>query len=303
MRPSPHSLLFRSLPVALVAAALIAPARTAESQSQPLLVNTEWVAERLRDPSLVLLHVGRKAEYDRAHLPGARHIELGDISVSREGRDLELPPIAELQRTLQGLGITNASTIVVYYGEDWVSPATRVVFTLDWAGLGARTSLLDGGMRKWTREQRPVTREAPAITPGPLRLSPNAALVVGADFIQKMPRSSGFTLIDARAPVFYDGPSQGHHRAGHVPGAMNVPFTTLVDDALLVRDRDALAAEFAKVGVRRGDTIVAYCHIGQQATAILFAARLLGHPVKLYDGSFEDWSARTELPVEGGRTR
>lgn len=291
----------------VVVAALVGAAAEARAQSQPLVVSTEWVAERLRDPDLVLLHVGSKSEYDAGHLPGARLISLQDIATGTghgaSGLSLELPPIESLQRTLQELGITNSSTIVVYYGDDWVSPATRVVFTLDWAGLGARTSLLDGGMRQWKREQRPLSRQAPQVRRGTLRLTPNPALVADAAVAQRAARAKGFVLIDARAPVFYSGPAHGTQRAGHIPGAKNVPFTTLVDEGLMVRDRQALAAEFAKAGVQPGDTIVAYCHIGQQATSILLAARLLGHPVKLYDGSFDEWSSRRDLPVEGGRSR
>jgi thiosulfate/3-mercaptopyruvate sulfurtransferase len=88
------------------------------------------------------------------------------------------------------------------------------------------------------------------------------------------------------------------HRTGHVAGAKSVPFTGIADDENVFRSQTDLAALFAKAGVKAGDTVVAYCHIGQQATGTIFAARLLGYPVKLYDGSFEDWSARADFPVE-----
>jgi thiosulfate/3-mercaptopyruvate sulfurtransferase len=88
------------------------------------------------------------------------------------------------------------------------------------------------------------------------------------------------------------------HRTGHIAGAKSVPFTGIADDENVFRSQSDLAALFAKAGVKPGDTVVGYCHIGQQATGTLFAARLLGYPVKLYDGSFEDWSAHADLPVE-----
>ena len=85
---------------------------------------------------------------------------------------------------------------------------------------------------------------------------------------------------------------------GHIAGAHSVPSTSVTDDQLKVRSAEELAAIFAKAGVQPDDTVIAYCHIGQQATVVLFAARTLGHPVLLYDGSFEDWSRHPNYPVE-----
>jgi thiosulfate/3-mercaptopyruvate sulfurtransferase len=146
-----------------------------------------------------------------------------------------------------------------------------------------------------------VTAEVPAIRRGrlaPLRTRP---IVVTAEWVRDHARDPGNRLIDARAPIFYDGPPHGDHRAGHIPGARNLPFSEVANDSLLFRRGAEMRAFFDAAGVQPGDTVVAYCHIGQQATAVLFAARTLGHPVRLYDGSFEDWSRRAELPVEGGR--
>ena len=97
--------------------------------------------------------------------------------------------------------------------------------------------------------------------------------------------------------MFYTGVEPTFNKSGHIPGAVNIPFTDITDTEMMI-DRDRLAAVFARAGVRAGDTIVAYCHIGQQATAVIFAARLLGHPVVLYDGAFQDWASANRGPVE-----
>ena len=99
--------------------------------------------------------------------------------------------------------------------------------------------------------------------------------------------------------MWYDGVEFGpRSRKGHIAGAKSLPFSEVTDDNGRLKSADQLTSLFTKAGVGPKDTVVAYCHIGQQATAVLFAARTLGHPVLLYDGSFQDWAGRPELPVE-----
>ena len=301
---SPHRFV---VPCTLAALALAATLTDASAQSArptraDLTVTTAWLADHLKDPDLVLLHVGDKAEYPAAHIPGARFVELRDISVSSPDREkglvLELPTPDSLRTQLAALGISDNSRIVVYYGNDWVSPSTRVMFTLDHAGFGSRSALLDGGMNQWKAENRPVTSEIPPPRTGQLSALKTRPLVVDAAFVQSHVNAPGYRVLDARSKVFYDGIEMGSSRKGHVAGARSLPFTETTDDKLHLKSAAELTALFASAGVAPGDTVVAYCHIGQQATAVLFAARTLGHPVLLYDGSFQDWGRRSELPVE-----
>ena len=146
--------------LAALAACLVAlHADAAQSPRDALVRPVSWLAGHLNDPNLVLLHVGDRGEYDAAHLPGARHISMDDLSVSdHSGVGLHLEMLAPdvLRQHLQSFGISNASQIVVYYGKDWISPATRVIFTLDYAGLGDHTALLDGGQEAWVRDGHPA---------------------------------------------------------------------------------------------------------------------------------------------------
>lgn len=290
----------------LFIATFVVSSAAASSLRESLLVTPSWLAEHRRDPNLVLLHVGDKAGYEERHIPGARLVALSDISLSdRSGKGLmlEMPAAEDLRERLQKLGISDGSRVVVYYGKDWVSPSTRVLFTLDYAGLGARSALLDGGMDAWIAAGGAVTADVPAPREGklaPLKLKP---LVVDAKYVREHLGKPGVAVIDARTPVFYDGvesggPDESPHRTGHIAGARSVPFSELTDEALEVRSAEELRAVFARAGVEAGDTIVGYCHIGQQATATLFAARMLGHRVLLYDGSFEDWSRQPDAAVE-----
>jgi len=279
------------------------------AQRDQMLVNTTWLAQHLHDPNLVLLHVGSDGEYKGMHIPGARFVDLDDISVSEHtqgGLMLEMPSAESLRERLQKLGISNNSRVVVYFGSDWVSPSTRVIFTLDYAGLGAQTSLLDGGMSAWVRAGNKVTDQVPPARVGtlaPLKIKP---IVVNAAYVQQHIGKSGVSIVDGRDASFYDGVQHGNthgaeQRSGHIASAKSVPFTEVAYDNLLLKSPNELAALFTKAGVQPGDTIVGYCHVGQQATAMLFAARSLGHPVLLYDGSFQEWSRLTpadSYPVE-----
>jgi len=291
--------------------ALLPGSSEAASDRDRLVVSTDWLAEHLHDPGLVLLHVGDPEGFAAGHIPGARFAKLQEISAGPAGPGtfdelrLEMLPAETLRERLEGLGISSDSRIVVYFGKDWVSPSTRVLFTLDYAGLGERVSWLDGGQPAWERAGKPLSREEGAATRG--KLSPLSLhdRIVDAAFVAKHLASPGFAILDARDPDFYNGVEVGGskerpHRAGHIAGARSVPFDRTTTDDLRLRSAEELEALFASAGVRPEETLIVYCHIGQQATAVLFAARTLGRDVRLYDGSFEEWSRlpAAEAPVE-----
>lgn len=296
---------FRFLSAAAVAAFVVSAgaAAFAATPREALVVSTAWLAEHLKDPNLVLLHVGEKGEYDARHIPGARYVTPRDLAQepSPGALSLEMLPPEPLRERLQALGISDDSVVVVYYGKDWVSPSTRVIFTLDFAGLD-HVALLDGGMEAWMRDGHTVSDAVPEGRTGSLKPLAVRSTIVDADFVRSHVGKDGYAVVDARDPAFYDGAKTGGsaekpHKTGHVAGAINVPFSTLTGDDLKVKSADEFAAAFTKAGVKPDDTVIAYCHIGQQATAAIFAARLAGHKVLLYDGSFEDWSRR-DYPVE-----
>ncbi len=285
---------------------LIAASALIASPRQSLVVSADWLKQHISDPDLVLLHVGEKAGYEAGHIPGARLASMADVSVSDHGEKglmLEMPPAEDLRHKLEALGISDKSRVIVYYGKDWVSPSTRIIFTLDYAGLGARSSLLDGGQDAWTRAGGTVTKDVPAAKTGtlaPLKIRP---IVVDAVTVKSRIGAPGYAIVDGRDAVFYDGVETPSHnnekqRTGHIHGAFSIPYTSITDDQLLLKSPEELAALFAKAGVKPNDTVIGYCHIGQQTTAMLFAARTLGHPVLLYDGSFQDWSRHTDYPVD-----
>lgn len=283
----------------LTALAVASPALAAGPRDK-LVVEPAWLAKHLGDKDLVILQVGDKPSYDAGHIPGARLVAITDFAAPpvADGLTLELPDAAVLHEKLLSLGVTDKSTIVVTYGKDVIQSATRVVFTLDDAGLGARTVLLDGGLNAWVKAGQKTTTDVPAAaTPGKLAALTFKAMIVDADFVKSHINTPGYSIVDARAPEFYSGARAGGstakpQKAGHIASAKSVPFSAVTDKDLTLLSGDELAAKFKAAGVKPGDTVVAYCHVGQQATAALFAARTLGFNVLLYDGSFEDWSKK-----------
>jgi thiosulfate/3-mercaptopyruvate sulfurtransferase len=294
------------IPGVVAAILLTLPVSVARGQTPavPLLVDAEWLSQHLNDRDLVVLQAESDKEYRTEHIPGARLIREEELARPHNHSNLkdmmlELPEPDVLRTKVASLGVSDSSRIVVYFGADGsVQSATRIIFTLDYLGLGGRTSLLNGGLAAWKRAGKPVTETVAPVTSG--TLSPRAPQNVVADaaFVSSLPSRPGYRLVDARAGVFYKGvePTMSG-KAGHIPGAINIPFTEITDTNVMI-DRDRVAGVFERAGVKPTDTIVAYCHVGQQATAVLFAARLLGHPVMLYDGSFQDWAVNNRGPVE-----
>jgi thiosulfate/3-mercaptopyruvate sulfurtransferase len=129
-------------------------------------------------------------------------------------------------------------------------------------------------------------------------------LIVDAEFVKANLATSGMAIVDGRNTGFYNGTQTGGgpgapHKTGHIKGAHSIPFNETVDEANRLKPAAELQRLFTEAGVEPGDTVVAYCHIGQQATQVILAARSLGYKVLLYDGSFEEWS-RKDYPVETG---
>ncbi len=269
---------------------------------QSLLVTTDWLAARLDDPSLVVLHVGRdSSRYLESHVPGARFLPISTIVVERDGLPNEIPDTDDLVSVFEAHGVGDNSQVVLYgdYRGLW---AARVFFTLDYLGLGDRTALLDGGLEVWRSEGRAVSREHPAAVRASFTARPRTELVVDAAWIEQRRDRSTIALVDARPEEQYrgDDPGSGIARAGHIPGAVSLFWETALEsnDRPVLRDAEALRAMFRAQGIEPGDTVVTYCRSGVQASHAYFVARLLGYPLKLYDGSFIDWSNHTTYPVE-----
>jgi thiosulfate/3-mercaptopyruvate sulfurtransferase len=290
-----------------VLASLILVASTSLASGADMLVTPSWLAEHRGEKNLVLLHVGVPADFEKEHIPGALPVNPQDLAIPRvEGAlVLQLLPPDQLRAKLEGLGIGDDSRVVVYFGKDFVSGTTRVYFSLEAAGLGESTSILDGGMPAWKAAGGTVVASSGDPTsaiqrkPGKITAKSRPELVVDLDFVKANLTSSGIAIVDSRNTKFFDGTDPGSMpRAGHIPGARSLPFETLVTEDNRMKSPAETAKVLEAAGIKPGDTVVSYCHIGQQATVVYFAAKRLGYKALLYDGSWDEWSRKSELPVE-----
>lgn len=265
-----------------------------------MVVSTGWLASHLHDSNLVILAVGDMKDYDEGHIPGALWVEyMATHLMESHGLSLEMPPMSQLVEVFGKLGVSNDSHIVLYHNKDWDAHAARIYVTLDAMGLGRQSSILDGGMPAWRAESRPTETQTRSVTPGTITPCPQNDVITDLGYVSANLHHPGVTIIDARLSKYYTGETQpGDQRRGHIPGATNIPYTSVVDDKGKLLSTAALQAIYRNAGAKPGDRIVAYCHVGQQASTIYFIARYLGLDARLYDGSWEDWSAHKNLPAE-----
>lgn len=269
----------------------------------PLLVNVEWLAAHVQDRDVVVLAVEPKDDYTAKHIPGARFITMDDVSRPMDHSNpkelmLELPAPDKLRAAVAGFGISDNSRIIVTYGSALsFTAATRVIFALDSIGLGGQTSLLNGGTPAWSSAGKSLTATIPTFKPGKLTARPTKPVVAEAALVASIGEHAGYKLVDGRSAAAFRGIDTMMGMSGHIHGAVNVPFNEIVSDKLTI-DPEHVAELFRAAGIKPGETVVAYCYVGQVGTAVVFGAHLLGNPVQLYDGSLQDWTMNNRGALE-----
>ncbi|MGB3440944.1 MAG: sulfurtransferase [Actinophytocola sp.] len=240
-------------------------------------------------------------DYDRGHLPGAVFLDLDtDLAAPPgPGGRHPLPSPAELERVLRAAGVRDGHPVVAYDADNG-SIAARLWWLLRWAGHD-RVRVLDGGFAAWQAEGRPVTTGVPVPDEGDVTVRPGQLPVVDADGAAGLARTG--LLLDARAPERYRGDVEPiDPEAGHVPGAVNAPFSAHTGPDGRWRTPEELAAHFAGLGVLGDQPVGAYCGSGVTATSVLLALEVAGvtDRAALYAGSWSNWSADPDRPVATG---
>lgn len=279
--------------VACIVALLVALPLRAQSVREEMLVSANWLQPRLG--SVTLLHVGDAAGYAAGHIPGAVLVETSSLLVQRDGTPNELPEVNALERVFRAAGAGTRGRIIVY-GKDPLD-AARAWFTLDYLGQGSRTSLLDGGFAKWVAAGYATSTEPVTPAPGSFEARPVSRTVTRRAAMRELVSlrdvlGPDLVLIDARSPAQFYGDEAGPdvQHAGHIPGAVNVPFAANLDDSGAFKSVYDLRRLYHQAGVTKDSGNVVYCRTGMQAAMTYFVLRYLGYDASLYDGSFIEWS-------------
>lgn len=281
-------------PLSVLVPALVCAAP--DPAALPLRVDPAWLQRHQAEPGLVVaqIHTLRR-DFLRGHVPGARFLWSNAVAPSTPEGSYELPTLEQAQALFRDLGLQAGSRLILVHSGQ-VPQAARAFLTFEQFGLRGRVALLDGGLEAWKAAGGRL-ETAEAVAPkGSAKAEPGGDRVVDATYVQRRLGQAGWALVDARAANFYQGDPGGQPRGGHLPGARNLPFNSLLDGPRL-KPPEELARLFAAAGLPPTGELVAYCHIGQQASLVWLAARLLGYDARLYDGSFEDWAGRPELPL------
>jgi thiosulfate/3-mercaptopyruvate sulfurtransferase len=272
-----------------------------------VLVDTQWVEDHLKDPKVRVAEVDYdpKANYMLGHAPGAVLFDWKEDINDPLTRNIFSKPSCE--DLLQRAGINNDTTLILYGDfNNWFAAFAFWVFK--YYGYDD-IRLMNGGRKKWLEEDRPLSKDIPEYPKGNFKAAePDNSIRVFLNYVRDSIESSQKVLIDVRSPKEFTGeilappeyPTEHAQRGGHIPGALNIPWSQAVSEDGTFKSAEELKKLYESKGITSNREVITYCRIGERSSHTWFVLKyLLGYPdVKNYDGSWTEWGNMIDNPIE-----
>jgi thiosulfate/3-mercaptopyruvate sulfurtransferase len=293
--------------VVLVVAALACPVRAADYARPELIISTGELAGLLTSAEVKILDVRKAEDYKSGHIPRAISLPRRETQSRLRGVPGFLAPVGRLERLLSERGIKLTDTLVLY-DETLGKSAGRMFWTFEVMNH-PKVRVLNGGMSKWAKEGRPISKEMPSVTPGKYTAKLDWTKFADGTYVLVNLNNPQVALVDNRSPREFSGEvaSRKVRRAGRIPGSQLVDWEwhlTTKNGVKVLKGADELAKMYEDAGATKDKEVITYCRTGVRSSHGYMVLKLLGYPkVRNYDGSLIEWGNRPELPMERERVK